>query len=225
MNNVLLAPSLMCGDLLNVEKDIEMFEKNKVDFLHVDIMDGVFVPNIALGFDFTNALSRFSTPKNIHLMVTNPELAIDKLKLSRNDVVIFHKEATEKVDEIISRISAKCKVGIAINSATPVEEIYPYLSRLDFLHIMSIKRTGFSDEPLDENSYSKAEKLCKHTVEDGLKTVVGVDGAIGIEQIKKFKEFGVRLFVLGAKSIYSGDTDNIEKNLINLKGILAQKPL
>lgn len=220
MSNEILTPSLMCGDLLNVERDIRMFEKNKVDSFHVDIMDGRFVPNISLGIGFTNALSGFSIPRAVHLMVSNPAFVISKLSLDRKDAVIFHKEATEKVDDVIAQISAKCKVGIAINSTTPVEEIYPYLPKLDFLYVMSIKRTGFSGEPFDENAYSKAEKVCAKIAKEGLETIVGVDGAIGIEQIKKFRKFGVRLFVLGTKSIYSGDTNNIEKNLKQLRNEL-----
>lgn len=119
MNKLLLSSSLMCGDLLNVTKDMEILVKHQVDYLHIDIMDGKFVPNITFGFDFTNALSKLPIPRDIHLMVSNPEFSVSKLLLNKNDIVSFHIEATKNVKKIISLISSRCKVGLVIN-AVPV---------------------------------------------------------------------------------------------------------
>lgn len=214
MNKILLSPSLMCGNLLDISRDIEMLIKHNVDYLHIDIADGDFVPNITFGFDFTNALSKLPIPRDIHLMVSNPEFAVNKLFLNTNDIVFFHLEATQNVDELISLISSKCKVGLVINAFTPIEAVYPYLLKIDFLYLMTIKRTGFSGEPFDEEAYTRAKGICSYILGNNLRTIVGVDGAIGIEQIRKFKEIGVKLFVLGTKAIFLGD---VERNLISLK--------
>lgn len=185
-------------------------------------MDGNFVPNITFGFDFTNALSKMPIPRDIHLMVLNPEFAINKLLLNKNDIVFFHIEATEKVEKLITLIAAKCNVGLVVNASTPIEALSPYLSRVDFVYLMTIKKTGFSGEPFDKDSYSRAKKICSYILNNNLSTTVGVDGAIGIQQIRKFKEIGVRMFVLGTKSIYLGD---LERNLIDLKKLLASNSM
>ena len=218
MDKLLLSPSLVCGNLLNLEKDIEVFLKHHVDYLHIDIMDGKFVPNIALGFGLANALAKFPISRDIHLMVSDPELAISKLLLNKNDIVLFHKEATKNTDKIISLVSEKCKVGLVINAQTSIKAVYPYLTKIDFLYLMTIQRTGFSGEPFDENSYPRAKDICSYISNNNLQTIVGVDGAIGIEQIKNFRKIGVRLFVLGSKAIYFGN--NMEKNLIHLQETL-----
>jgi ribulose-phosphate 3-epimerase len=219
-NKLLLSPSLMCGNLLNVTKDIGILVKHHVDYLHIDIMDGKFVPNISFGFDFANALSKLPIPRDIHLMVSDPKLAISKLLLNKSDIVFFHVEATKNIENIISLASLRCKVGLVVNASTPIETIYPYLSKIDFIYLMTIQRTGFSGEPFDDNSYARAENICSYILKNNLNTIVGADGAIGLEQIKRLREIGVKLFVLGTKSIYLGD---LEKNLIHLKNVLVSK--
>lgn len=218
MKKIILSPSLMCGDLLNLGREINIFEKHSIDYLHIDIMDGYFVPNITFGFDFVNQLNSVSIPKDIHLMVKYPEIALAKIQVNRNDIIFFHIESAGDTAALIHEIKSRCQVGIAINNNTPVEAVYPYLAEIDFVCIMTIEKTGFAGQAFAKNSYLRVRTIAEEVDRIHSSVKLGVDGAVGHDQIREFSKLGVELFVLGTSSLYKG---NIEENLQRLRQFVS----
>lgn len=208
------SPSLMCGNLLRLEDEISLFQEFDIPYVHLDVMDAHFVPNICLGFDFVNQIQQTSIPRDIHLMIENPHLAIEKLKLSQQDIVTFHIEATQNPSEIISHIKQKCQVGIALKSSTPLESTFPYLQLAEYVYVMTIDNAGFAGQTFSAQSYSRVEQLQRYINQHNLTVKVAVDGAIGFEQVEKFSKLGVSHFVLGTSAVYN--KDGVENNLKKL---------
>lgn len=208
------SPSLMCGNLLRLEDEITLFQKFDIPYVHLDVMDAHFVPNICLGFDFVNQIQNTSIPRDIHLMIEDPHLAIEKMKLSRQDIVTFHVEATQNPSEIINHIQQKCNAGIALKTSTPIESIFPYLQLVEYVCVMTIDNAGFAGQTFSSHSYLRVEQLLKHFKGHNLATKIAVDGAIGFDQIEKFSKLGVSHFVLGTSAVYN--KDGVEQNLEKL---------
>lgn len=208
------SPSLMCGNLLRLENEINLFQRFHIPYVHLDIMDAHFVPNIFLGFDFVNQIQNTSIPRDIHLMIENPHLAIEKLKLSQRDIVIFHIEATQNPSEVINHIKQKCNAGIALKTSTPIESIFPYLQLAKYVYVMTIDNAGFAGQTFSSQSYSRVERLSHYLNENNFHTRIAVDGAIGFDQIEKFSKLGVSHFVLGTSAVYN--KVGVEQNLAKL---------
>lgn len=210
---LLLSPSLMCGDLLNLGNQITELKQMGIDYLHIDIADMHFVPNITLGFALVEQVASFNIPLDIHLMVENPLLVVDKLKLSKNDIISFHVNPKNSVFNIIEIIKKKGhKTGLVISPDVPVLEIKPYIDQVDLVQVMCVQ-PGFSGQKFIPESYDRVEELRRLITNKTM--VIGVDGAIGYEQIKKFYTLGVRLFVLGSAILFN---QRFEENMhqINL---------
>lgn len=204
----------MCGNLLRLEDEINLFQKYDIPFVHLDVMDAHFVPNICLGFDFVNQIQDTPIPRDIHLMIENPHLAIEKLKLSKLDIVSFHIEATQNPSEIINHIKQKCNASIAIKTSTPIESIFPYLQLVEYVFVMTIDNAGFAGQTFSSHSYSRVEHFIKYLKAHKLSTKIAVDGAIGFDQIEKFSKLGVSHYVLGTSAVYN--KDGVEQNLERL---------
>lgn len=214
MKRLLLSPSLMCANLLNVNDDLKKLSEYNFQFLHVDIMDGHFVPNITFGFDYTNKLSEYSKfPKYIHLMMDYPDLAIRNLVLDKNDVVVFHIESKGDPNYTIATLKTKkVKIGLAINPDTPIETLFPFLDIINHVLVMSV-HPGFAGHPFVKNSYRRIYKLVSIVQKKYPDVIIGVDGAIGFKQVKTFNRMGVDLFVLGTTALFK---NNLSKQLIKL---------
>lgn len=208
------SPSLMCGNLLRLEDEINLFKHFNIPYVHLDVMDAHFVPNICLGFGFVNQIQETSIPRDIHLMIENPHLAIEKLELSKHDIVTFHVEATQNPSEVISHIKKRCNAGIALKTSTPLESILPYLLSVDYVYVMTIDNAGFAGQTFNSQSYSRVEQLSLYLKDHKLNTIIAVDGGIGFEQIRKFKDLGASHFVLGTSAVYN--KDGVESNLKHL---------
>lgn len=203
----------MCGNLLNIKE--ELYILKDFDYLHIDIMDGHFVPNIALGFDLIKKIKEYTPiPLNIHLMMDYPSLALNNLNISKEDSVVFHIECKDDLYKIIKSVrEKKGKVGIAINPSTPLKKIYPFLKNLDHVLVMTVY-PGFAGRPFIPSSYERVEKLSAKIKENYPHITIGVDGAIGFEQIKVFNQLGVNLFVVGTTVLF-------KKNLSKQANILT----
>lgn len=197
--NYKLAPSMMCCDLLNVGKQIEMFEAQKIDLLHIDIMDGSFVPNIALGTCFAEQLRGVSKiPMDFHFMINSPEYFMNTLPIEEGDYVSIHFESTLHVQRAIQTAKSKgANVLLALNPATPVEMISEVLDDIDGVLIMSVN-PGYAGQRMIPNSINKIRRTRLLLDNNGRADAkIEVDGNVSIENAVKMREAGADIFVLG----------------------------
>ena len=213
--------SLMCADLLNLESSIRELEKAGVDYLHIDIMDGAFVPNITLGFDLINAIKRITDiPLDIHMMVEEPGRFIEGMKLSKNDIVCVHYESEKHIHRTLEMIKNKgCKAGLAINPQTPVECAEPLAEYIDMLLVMTVS-PGFAGQKIFAGAQRKVEKARTLLNEWGLSGVpIEVDGNISLENGRKLSLKGADIFVLGTSSLFLKDK-TLSDSLKDFKAVL-----
>jgi len=180
-------PSLISADLLNLEKVLKNLD-DRCDGYHIDVMDDHFVPNLTWGPAFADAILKASNlPIHLHLMVDNPEKWVGRVNLKKDDTFVFHHEVYRdvlKIKDLIFKIkSSNCKVGVAINPETNVEEVFPYLPDLDHILIMSVK-PGFSGQKFIPDVVKKVEPLIDKRKNEGFNFTVGIDGGIGASNIK-----------------------------------------
>jgi ribulose-phosphate 3-epimerase len=220
-----MAPSLMCIDLMNIERDLRLLENAKVDYLHIDIMDNQFVPNITLSFDFINSLRKItSVPLDIHLMITNPENSFHYLKnCSPEDFVCIHYEATTHVHRSLSMIKELgAKVGIALNPGTPIGVIEDLLPDLDMVLIMTVN-PGFAGQKLIPSTLDKIARLRTMLDEKGYENIViEVDGNVSFEHAQLMHEKGADIYVGGSSSVFHKGA-SIFENCNKLREIIQSR--
>ena len=194
-----LAPSMMCCDLLNVREQIKMFEYQKIDVLHIDIMDGSFVPNIALGTCFVKQLKKETNiPLDLHLMIDSPERYINTYPIGEGDYVSIHFESTNHVQRALQAVKDKgAKPLIAINPATPIYAISEILDDIDGVLIMSVN-PGYAGQKMVPRSIEKIKEMRRFLDENGRPDAeIEVDGNVSIENAIKMRKAGANILVLG----------------------------
>lgn len=205
MKKAYISPSLMCVDLMNVQKDIEVLEEAGVDYLHVDMMDNHFVPNITLSVDFMKALKKITRiPLDIHLMIENPEQTIRLLDFcDSNDIISVHYESTVHVQKALNTIkSMGVKVGIALNPGTPVSVLQDLLPDLDIVICMTVN-PGFAGQKLIPATLNKISRLRDMLNKEGYpKILIEVDGNVSFENAVKMHDVGADIYVAGTSSIF-----------------------
>jgi len=204
-----IAPSMMCCDFLNMGAQLKIFEKTNIELLHLDIMDGHFVPNYALGTDLIRQLSAAtSIPLDLHFMVERPEQLIDAFPIREGDWVSIHAESTYHLQRVLAGIRAKgAHPIVALNPATPICMIEDVLDDIDGVLIMSVN-PGFAGQKMVPHALEKIEAVRSMLDGKGHTDVeIEVDGNVSPENAIRMKEAGANIFVLGTSSIFIGDME------------------
>lgn len=202
--SMLASASLMCADLLNLESDLKKLESANVDYIHFDIMDGHFVPNIMLPLDIIRLVrSKTTLPFDIHLMVQNPELFLPKLQLKEGDLVSIHWESTPHVQRAISMVKEQgAKAILALNPSTPIECCRDLLEDVDMILIMTVN-PGYAGQKLIVQTIDKISRLRTYLDRHGYHDIrIQVDGNCSYENIAKMYVAGADTFVVGSSSVF-----------------------
>lgn len=207
-----VSASLMCADLLRLSSDIEKLEKGGVDYLHIDIMDGNFVPNLTFGPDFVNAIRRETgLPLDIHLLMNHPRVIIRSLDIRENDIVTVHVESKESILENAAFIKQKgCRFGIALNPDTSVESISKYLPYADVILLMLIV-PGFAGSTMIHGIMEKVGMTRKYLDEHGYDNIeISVDGSVSCERAGYMRSLGASIFVGGTAGVFRKNVQLID---------------
>lgn len=216
--SVKIAPSILAADFANLQKEVEMLNASEADYIHVDIMDGVFVPNISFGFPVTEAIKRHARkPLDVHLMIVNPDRYLEEFKKAGAEIISVHFEACVHLHRTLQHIkSLGCKAGVALNPHTPIEHLENILEEVDLICLMSVN-PGFGGQKFIPNTFSKVKKLSKMIADKGLNTLIEIDGGVNQTNAPLLVEAGANVLVAGNFVFSSDNPISTIKNLKNLQ--------
>lgn len=217
-----ISASMMCSNLVDLKKTIDIFEKEGIEYLHIDMMDGEFVPNFGLGVDYIRSLRELtSIPLDLHLMINNPEYKLDWIGIHSNDIVSIHYESTTQVQRVIDRVKKYgCQCFLAINPATPLyvlEEVMDYIDGINLLMV----NPGYAGQNMVSSTMNKARKLHTFLQENNYgHIVIEVDGNISPIKAQELKKYGASIYVAGTTALFKGNVDDFSDNIKELREVI-----
>jgi ribulose-phosphate 3-epimerase len=198
MRQVLLAPSVLAADFANLQRDIELINASEADWFHIDIMDGVFVPNISFGMPVLEAISKHATKTiDVHLMIVDPDRYIKTFKQLGADILTVHYEACTHLHRTLQAIKAEgMQSGVALNPHTPVHLLEDVIQDIDLVCLMSVN-PGFGGQSFIENTYTKITQIKELITRKGAKTRIEIDGGVTDKNAKALADAGADVLVAG----------------------------
>ncbi len=211
----LISPSLLAANFMNLKADIDMVNNSDADWFHLDIMDGVFVPNISYGLPVVTQISKIAKkPLDVHLMIVDPDRYIEAFKKAGSDILTVHYEACTHLHRTVQNIhSHDMKAGVSLNPHTPISVLEDIIQDIDLVLLMSVN-PGFGGQSFIENTYSKIEKLKALIAEKNTDVIIEIDGGVNLETGKKLIEAGADALVAGS---FVFNSENPTNTIADLK--------
>jgi ribulose-phosphate 3-epimerase len=213
----IIAPSILSADFANLQRDVEMINSSNADWFHIDIMDGVFVPNISFGFPVLKAIQKHAKkPLDVHLMIVEPEKYFLEFKNAGAEILTVHLEACTHLHRSIQQIkSLGMKAGVALNPHTPVQALKEIIFDIDLVCVMSVN-PGFGGQSFIENTYSKVKELKSLIADKNSKALIEIDGGVSLNNYKMLLECGADVLVAG-NTVFS--SSNPIQTILELKSV------
>ena len=214
----LLAPSILAADFANLQRDVELVNESAAHWFHLDVMDGVFVPNISFGMPVIQAIAKHAKkPLDVHLMIVDPDRYIQTFADLGSDVLTVHAEACPHLHRTLGAIrDAGMKAGVALNPHTPVETLRDVAGELDLVCLMSVN-PGFGGQSFIERTYAKTKALRSLLDEEGAKdALIEIDGGVGMANARALVDAGADVLVAGSSGFRSEDPMASALNLVNV---------
>lgn len=214
MRKKLIAPSLLAADFANLQREIELVNQSEADWFHLDIMDGVFVPNISFGMPVVKAIAKHAKKHlDVHLMIVNPDQYIKTFADLGSHTITVHYEACNHLHRTLQAISAEgVQTGVALNPHTPVQVLEDIIQDVDLALIMSVN-PGFGGQAFIEHTYQKVETLKNLIERKNAKTLIEIDGGVNATNAKKLADMGADVLVAGSFVFSSEDPTQTIKTL------------
>ena len=213
----IIAPSVLASDFANLQREITMLNESEAHWIHVDIMDGVFVPNISMGLPVVEAIHRHATkPLDVHLMIVQPERYVEAFRAAGAANISVHFEACPHLHRNLQQIKALgCKAGVAINPHTPVQGLADVIGDIDVVCVMSVN-PGFGGQKFIEHTYRKVQMLKQLIVDAGANTQIEIDGGVTLQNAKRLLDAGADVLVAGSFVFQSTDPKAMIRDLAAL---------
>ena len=213
----IIAPSILAADFGNLQSEVEMVNESQAQWFHIDIMDGVFVPNISFGFPVLKQIQKHAKkPLDVHLMIVNPDQFIQKFADHGAEVLTVHIEACDHLHRTVQAIhAAGMKAGVALNPHTNITLLEDIIQDIDLVCLMSVN-PGFGGQQFIENTYNKVKKLRKLITETGSKALIEIDGGVNAETAPKLLKAGADILVAGSYVFGAKDSKATLEGLVNL---------
>jgi len=214
---MLLAPSILAADFANLQNEVEMLNKSQADWIHIDIMDGVFVPNISFGIPVCEAIAKYAKKHlDVHLMIINPEKYVDNFARAGANTISVHIEACQHLHRNLQQIrNLGCQAGIAVNPHTSISQLENVIEETDLVCLMSVN-PGFGGQKFIEKTYKKVSQLKELILKTGSKALIEIDGGVNAQNAKKLVDAGADVLVAG-NFVFSSPDINLFCSIIGLK--------